>query len=203
MNKALLIILCILAAALIILILTVVFMYFRKKKEAESFEKQGNGFFSGPAPQQAAAPEQRADLTSADRIYLEITACEDETMIGRKYSFSKCPVTLGRNANSDVRLSAKEVTVSRFHARIEEQEDGIVIRDVGSKYGTFINNRNIRELPVRLKNDDVIKLGTSVRLRYSDSKKGSLQEDEPETYVGFHLTNATLIADTERSKIRK
>ncbi len=146
---------------------------------------------------------QETDGEPGPAIILEITSCEDETMTGKQFYANRLPVTIGRSPDNDIRLSAKEVSVSRYHAQIEERDGVIVIQDAGSKYGTFVNNKNIRNEPCKLKNDDVIKLGRSVRIKYRNSAMKDDQDGIEETAVGFHLAGATLMADTERSKIVK
>ncbi|MBR6089105.1 MAG: FHA domain-containing protein, partial [Anaerolineaceae bacterium] len=139
---------------------------------------------------------------SGFQITLEITGCEDTAMIGKVFSASRLPLTLGREFDNDLQLSEKEISVSRHHAQISEIDGEIYIQDTGSKYGTFVNNRNILNTPHPLKNDDMIKLGRSVRIKYRNSADDG-NGKAAETYVGFHIPNATLVADTERSKILK
>jgi phosphoserine phosphatase RsbU/P len=66
------------------------------------------------------------------------------------------PFTLGRSVESDLPLTNPHV--SRAHAVIERDGDGYVLRDMGSRHGTFVN-----DLPVtstRLRSQDLIALGS-------------------------------------------
>lgn len=203
MNSILKIILIIAIVAVAAIVIALVILYLRKKKEEQEWLNSKKASPNVTSEKPRDVPKVQNNIAALDAIYLEITGCEDETMIGKQFEFNKLPVTLGRSSDCDLKLSSREISVSRFHAQIIELEDGIYIQDTGSKYGTFVNNRNIIDEPVRIKDEDVIKLGTSVRIRYSDKAPGVKAAEEAETYVGFHLVNATLMADTERSKIRK
>jgi DNA-binding NtrC family response regulator len=60
-----------------------------------------------------------------------------ETFEGRK-------ATIG--ASPDNALSLDDAAVSRFHAEIEVSPAGYVLRDLGSKNGTFVGNLRVREV---------------------------------------------------------
>lgn len=180
-------------------------MFHKQEKTEKEFIKNPVNNYAAPVtslknftPDIKNPDNDQNDIT----ITLEITDCEDENMIGKRFEFNKFPVTIGRNGDNDLRLSSKDISVSRYHAKIELQDGFIVIQDSGSTYGTLVNNRNIRTESVRLKNDDVIKIGR-VRIRFITGSTITKQDEEAVTYVGFHLANATLMADTERGKIRK
>ncbi|HTR51383.1 MAG TPA: FHA domain-containing protein [Kofleriaceae bacterium] len=56
-------------------------------------------------------------------------------------------------------LVLKQDLVSRRHARVIEHEDGLVIEDLESMNGVFVNERRIRE-PTLLAHGDTIAIGT-------------------------------------------
>ena len=64
--------------------------------------------------------------------------------------------TIGRSPQSDVFLD--DVTVSRNHAAITRDDDGIVVEDLGSLNGTYVNRRRI-ESPERLADGDELQIG--------------------------------------------
>jgi len=70
-------------------------------------------------------------------------------------------LTIGRNPDSAILL--EDLQVSRRHALIQQTEDGVSIRDLGSGNGTYINELRIKEQ--LLKPGDVLRVG-SVSLRY-------------------------------------
>ena len=69
---------------------------------------------------------------------------------------------LGREPGLEISLDS--TTVSRRHARIRVEGDAATIEDLGSKNGTFVNDRRI-EAPSPLAEGDEIRLG-SFRLKF-------------------------------------
>ncbi len=67
-------------------------------------------------------------------------------------------ITIGRDPSCE--FSINEFVISRKHAKISKRWGGIVIRDLESKNGTFVNNRRIVE--EFLHDGDRIALGTIV-----------------------------------------
>ena len=64
---------------------------------------------------------------------------------GRSFTFDgSAPVTIGRDAQNDVTLTAG--TVSRRHAEIRPDTHGWTLVDIGSASGTFFNGTRITEL---------------------------------------------------------
>jgi sigma-B regulation protein RsbU (phosphoserine phosphatase) len=69
----------------------------------------------------------------------------------------RTPFTLGRGADRDLSLPYPQV--SREHACIERDIDGYLLRDTGSRHGTFVNGIQISS--TRLRSQDSINLGLS------------------------------------------
>ncbi len=65
--------------------------------------------------------------------------------------------TIGRRAESDVKLSGTDV--SREHAEIAREGERFILRDKGSRFGTFVNNEQVVERV--LESGDVVKVGQS------------------------------------------
>jgi predicted component of type VI protein secretion system len=64
--------------------------------------------------------------------------------------------TVGRNPTNDVRL--RDATVSSFHCEIVLKQDDVLIRDLGSSNGTFVNGRAVQEC--RLPPGSILRLGS-------------------------------------------
>jgi ABC-type multidrug transport system ATPase subunit/pSer/pThr/pTyr-binding forkhead associated (FHA) protein len=80
-----------------------------------------------------------------------------KTMSMGKLELSKLPTGLvGRDPTSDVPLN--HPSVSFRHAMIARQNGGLVIRDLGSTNGTFVNGRRIMA-PTPLQSGDVVQIG--------------------------------------------
>lgn len=78
---------------------------------------------------------------------------------GQVETFRKAYIGLGRHPLSDVRFDAeRDLDVSSRHAAIVRQGDTFVVRDLGSKNGTFVNGRRL-EGDVVLQDGDVIGFG--------------------------------------------
>jgi adenylate cyclase len=56
------------------------------------------------------------------------------------------PVVVGRDTACDVRLDGRKV--SRRHCRFETTQNGLVLFDLGSHNGTYVNGKKIDEVPI-------------------------------------------------------
>lgn len=81
-------------------------------------------------------------------------------------------VIIGRGGELDIVLV--EDMVSRKHARIATAEGKIVIEDLGSTNGTFVNGEKIKK--ARLKVGDRVLIGTSI-LKLIDAADSKIQHD--------------------------
>lgn len=72
-------------------------------------------------------------------------------------SVDRSVITLGKHPTCDVVLS--NPFVSRHHARIEVKGSGAVIRDMGSKNGTFVNGAKIGNEPTELDEGSLLEFG--------------------------------------------
>jgi phosphoserine phosphatase RsbU/P len=77
--------------------------------------------------------------------------------IHRMIPIERTPFTLGRGAGRDLSLPYPQV--SREHACIERDAEGYLLRDTGSRHGTFVNGVQISS--ARLRSQDSINLGLS------------------------------------------
>jgi hypothetical protein len=66
---------------------------------------------------------------------------------------------LGRSAEADVLLD--DPYASEFHMRLVAQENGLVLHDLGSTNGTYINGRRVTA-PTSLRRGDTIQVGKTV-----------------------------------------
>lgn len=81
--------------------------------------------------------------------------------IGRKYDIER-PLSIGRSSKCDIQLDHD--SVSRNHAEIRIEDGAIVLRDLDSTNGTWVNDEPVK--PERtLENGDLIKIGRSI-LKY-------------------------------------
>lgn len=85
---------------------------------------------------------------------------------GKTYPLEMQEVLLGRDLVNDIAISDPEV--SRRHARFLMQEDNVIIEDLGSTNGTFLNGQRI-STPQQLRAGDVITLGEKIVVVFEKS----------------------------------
>ncbi len=110
--------------------------------------------------------------------------------LGRRVVVLDRPLfTIGRRAGHDLQLAGAEV--SRDHAEIVVTSRGAVIRDRGSRYGTFVNGERVSER--ELAGGDRIECGRSgAALVFLTGDEGSV-EDAPALGAGDLRQVATLL----------
>ena len=89
------------------------------------------------------------------------------------YTFTEGEVTIGRSPECQIVL--KDFGISRTHARLFADEDGVRIQDLKSKNGTQVNGVPVVEAP--LKDGDRILLG-KFQLAFSKTLEGKVVLDE-------------------------
>jgi predicted component of type VI protein secretion system len=81
--------------------------------------------------------------------------------IGRRYDITSSQFTIGRGSDNDLVLG--DALVSRYHAVIRQENEGIVIIDLGSTNPVTVNDVELEPgVPQRLHHRDVIVVGQSV-----------------------------------------
>ena len=85
------------------------------------------------------------------------------------YTFTSGEVVIGRSP--DCQIVLKDFGISRTHARVIVDEDGVRIQDLKSKNGTQVNGQPVTEAP--LKDGDRILLG-KFQLTFSKSLEGKV-----------------------------
>ena len=85
-------------------------------------------------------------------------------------------VTAGRHPSNDLRLGSQ--TVSSFHAELLREEDGILLRDLGSTNGTFVNGELVESK--RVGHGDRIRMGNhTLVLELQTLRGGGALADRP------------------------
>jgi pSer/pThr/pTyr-binding forkhead associated (FHA) protein len=90
---------------------------------------------------------------------------------GREYTIGDQPLSLGRDAGSDVVVSGHEV--SRQHAEIRRDPDGYILVDM-SVNGTYVNGQRVGKTH-RLARADVIRIGNDEFRFYADARHSGPQ----------------------------
>lgn len=81
-----------------------------------------------------------------------------ESQQGREFPVDSV-VTMGRSNETDVILD--DPYASEFHLRLVSQENGLMLHDLGSTNGTYVNGRRV-SAPTSLKHGDTIQVGKTV-----------------------------------------
>ena len=88
-----------------------------------------------------------------------VTHIANSSLAGQEQRFPKPLVTVGRDSNTDIDFDPDEdLVVSHHHAELYVEDDRLLIRDMGSRNGTYVNQRRITD-PVELQPEDAIHFG--------------------------------------------
>ena len=97
-----------------------------------------------------SAPRRRSDKSYLVMIHGEY--------LGRRFEIEGQPLLIGRGADSSVQL--QDDCVSRQHCRIVPGKDGVVLIDLDSTNGTYVNGTAVSARPLR--DDDRVQVGRSI-----------------------------------------
>jgi hypothetical protein len=75
---------------------------------------------------------------------------------GREHPLTSDTITIGRAVENDIVITSKRV--SREHARVRREGWRVILEDLGSTNGTFLNDERVLT-PVELHDEDRIKIG--------------------------------------------
>lgn len=85
-----------------------------------------------------------------------------------KFPIFKQEMTIGRSRDNDIQVRRK--CISRHHAQLVQEEDGMRIRDLGSKNGLYVNNEPVTDYCLR--DGDSVDIG-EVQFRYIQLDDGA------------------------------
>lgn len=94
--------------------------------------------------------------------------------LGKKYSLAQHSTLIGRSSKVDIQVD--EDSISRNHAVIENFGDDIVVRDLQSTNGTYVNDRPVQHH--RLLDGDQVKIGRTIFKFLSGSNVEAAYHDE-------------------------
>lgn len=83
---------------------------------------------------------------------------------GQRWTLDQIPAVIGRSSECDIVLPKRQI--SRRHAQIEQDDDGYLLRDLGSKNGTYVNGDRVRGEPYRLQDGDEIQIALYIKLGF-------------------------------------
>jgi cell division septation protein DedD len=112
-----------------------------------------------PAPSPPAPTEVRAPAPAPRPRYrlAFIAGSQSGGDAGSRYPLTESLTVIGRSPECDLRIT--DPSISRRHAEIRQDGDGVRISDLGSTNGTSVNGRPVRER--RIEPGDRVELGTT------------------------------------------
>ena len=66
---------------------------------------------------------------------------------GESLTLNELPITIGRAPSASVRISDR--WLSREHCTIYRDDNSLVVRDLGSTHGTYVNGQQVQEAILR------------------------------------------------------
>lgn len=174
-------------AALSVLIVIVAVLMLRLGKHHDKPDAEPQQ--AGPAPSAGtvSSANNGRQQTGAILAILEVKNSDDRAFIGSRFYVTKLPFTLGRSTDNDAVFPQKDTAVGRHHAILEERSGQITIRDLNSRYGTFVNDRKLSEFPITLENGVNIRLGTRAVLRCTKTGNSLSETNEAATVDKLEL----------------
>jgi two-component system, cell cycle response regulator len=132
-----------------------------------------------PSGLAAAGPGER------DRAYFIVLAGSN---VGEMYKIAGDQLVLGRGRDCDIQIV--DEGVSRLHARIRIDGEGIRVEDLGSRNGTFANGAKIASHVLR--DGDKVQIGrtTILKFSYHDRLDESFQRQMYDSALRDSLTKA-------------
>jgi predicted component of type VI protein secretion system len=123
---------------------------------------------------------------------------ENGQMAGQRWLVDSDCVIIGREVGV-AHLLLPERQVSRKHAKIERTESGFVLTDLGSKNGTFLNGKEVRD-PQPLQDGDEIQIALSVKIAFVGSDATAPLNARPISQ-GMHAAVRGIRLDKESRRV--
>jgi len=89
--------------------------------------------------QDAPGARDNASIRLGDVTGWGVLVVRSGEMTGARFTLNNQLTRIGRNPESEILFD--DITVSRSHAEISANEDGLIVRDLGSLNGTYVNRQ--------------------------------------------------------------
>ena len=96
--------------------------------------------------QDAPGPSDNASIRMRDVTGWGVLVVRSGEMTGARFALKNQITRIGRNPESEILFD--DITVSRSHAEISASKDGLIVRDLGSLNGTYINRQIVDSSPL-------------------------------------------------------
>ena len=136
-------------------LLALMYLFFFRVLQATWFSAAGRAsskvMAKGRGSNQVVATQPLVDGQS-------LLVLEPVEMSGRRFSIGN-ELTVGRSAGCSITLD--DTYVSQVHAKVTRQESGVVLEDLGSTNGTYLNRQRVAA-PVVMAVGDRVLVGSTV-----------------------------------------
>lgn len=105
--------------------------------------------------QDLPGPSDNASIRLGDIDEHPVLVIRSGDLIGNRFTLSKDITQIGRHQDSDILLD--DITVSRRHAEIVRTSKSLIVRDLGSLNGTYVNQSRVDEFA--LQHGDELQVG--------------------------------------------
>ena len=85
-----------------------------------------------------------------------------------QWPLAESTMIIGRDSDSDVQIDDRQV--SRRHAEINRTPEGYMLRDLGSKNGTYLNGERVSEKPQLIHNGDEVGIALCAKLTFVEDE---------------------------------
>ncbi len=123
--------------------------------------------------------------------------------LGKRYPLTETINVVGRSPT--VQIIINEASVSRQHARFVLVGDHVVVEDMGSSNGTFLNDVRI-DGQAQLKDGDIVRLGTVLLKFFAHDNVDSVMHDKiyrmATIDAGTQIFNKQYLLDALESEVR-
>ena len=117
------------------------------------------------ALQDLPGPSDNASIRLGDVRGHGVLVIRSGDMTGSRFTLSKDLTLIGRHPESDILLD--DITVSRRHAEVIKTASALIVRDLGSLNGTYVNQTRVDEFA--LKHGDELQVGKFRMVLFSKS----------------------------------
>src|SRR5262245_17317916 len=115
--------------------------------------------------------------------------------MGSRYPLADKPLLIGRGEDCEIRI--QDHSVSRRHARVDPNPDGVTLTDVGSTNGTFVNDVMIRGAVI-LHDGDYVRVGNCI---YRFLVGGNVENEYHEEIYRLTIIDALTQTHNQRSML--
>ena len=105
--------------------------------------------------QDLPGPSDNATIRLGDIDEHAVLVIRSGDLIGNRFTLSKDITQIGRHQDSDILLD--DITVSRRHAEVVRTSKSLIVRDLGSLNGTYVNQSLVDEFA--LQHGDELQVG--------------------------------------------